>query len=384
MKKIVFLILLAINFSVCAQQEDQEYDTIVYFPQTIFDCPMLFDPVYSPQYYDNSEEYYASDSVIGHPYDYFVPYYHNFNRITYHRRCDSNWASVDQNYLATFSHKDLVGFESMPNIRCFAQPYYLPDLDTAARVIGVAAKIFGHQPPNSIYPYFRLCDHTGAMIDNSMIFCVPDTPIGSSKPYGTNPYPTPIKYYYFNNQHQIQLFSIVFDANHSWYNLDYAGNKPFIFDNTISIIGGDKNAEWWRLCRYEDLGCYEYLPPLYLMYDSTNWVSFDQDQYYQFYYKKQIGFYPIIIVPKRGVNLTDIELAESCNLVPNPATTYSKAISRYKIKIIEIYDMQGKKIEEIAVNNYEYYINLQNYSKGNYIVNLITQKGVATKKMIVQ
>ena len=46
--------------------------------------------------------------------------------------------------------------------------------------------------------------------------------------------------------------------------------------------------------------------------------------------------------------------------------------------------MQGKKIEEIAVNNYEYYINLQNYSKGNYIVNLITQKGVATKKLIVQ
>lgn len=173
MKKIAIIILLAISFG--AYSQEQEYDTIVYFPQTIFECPMLFDPVYSPIYYDNTAEYNAAGAAQGgHYLDYWTPNYHDFMKIAVYKYCDSAWASIDQNYLSTFSNKNLVGFESMPGIRSFLQPYYLPDLDTSARVIGVAAKIFGHQPPNSIYPYFVLYDHTGALIDQSMIFCWPE------------------------------------------------------------------------------------------------------------------------------------------------------------------------------------------------------------------
>jgi hypothetical protein len=386
MKKIAIIILLAITSFSYAQE--QEYDTIVYFPQTIFECPMLFDPVYSPIYYDNLDEYNAAGAAQGgHYLDYWCPNYHNFMKIAVCKDCDSAWASVDQNYLSmTLANKNLVGFESMPGIRSFLQPYYLSDLDTAARVIGVAAKIFGHQPPNSIYPYFVLYDHTGALIDTSMIFCWPEWSITGKYPYGPSPwyYPTPIKHYYFANQHQIQAFSIAFDKNNSWYDFGFAGNQPFEFDHTMSLIGGDKDAEWWHECRYEDLGCYEYIPPMYLMYDSTNWVSFNQDQYYQFYYKMQIGFFPIIIIPKTNSNLTSEELSEHCNILPNPVTTYAKVLSRYKIERLEVFDVQGKKVEEINVNDYEYYIGVQNYNKGTYLVNIVTQKGTTTKKMIVQ
>ena len=385
MKKIAIIILIAISFR--AYSQEQEYDTIVYFPQTIFECPMLFDPVASPIYYDNSDEYYASGAAQGgFCHDYWIPRYHDFMQIALHKDCDSAWASIDQNYLSTtFSHKILVGFESMPGIRSYAQPYYLPNLDTAARVVGVAAKLFGHQPPNSIPPYFLLYDHTGALVDQAMIFYYPLLMgISGEFPYGPNPYPTPMKYFYFNNQHKIQAFSLAFDENNSWYDFGFAANKPFEFDHTITIIGGNPKAEWWHYCRYEDLGCYEYMPPLYLMYDSTNWVSFEQDQYYQFYHKMQIGFYPIIIMPRTNSNLTSEELSEHCNILPNPATTYAKVLSRYKIERLEVFDMQGKKVEEIAVNDYEYYIGVQNYNKGTYLVNIVTQKGTTTKKMIVQ
>ena len=368
MKKIAIIILLAISFG--AYSQEQEYDTIVYFPQTIFECPMLFDPVYSPIYYDNSAEQQAYMQATGHiyPIHAYARGFEDFAIIHAYSHCDSAWASVDQNYLSmTLATKKLVGFESMPGIRSFLQPYYLSDLDTAARVIGVAAKIFGHQPPNSIYPYFLLYDHTGALIDQSMIFCWPDGSIDGEFPYGQNPYPTPIKHYYFNNQHQIQAFS-----------------KAFEFDHTMSLLGGDKDAEWYHECRYDDIGCYEYIPPMYLMYDSTNWVSFDQDQYYQFFYKKQIGFFPIIIIPKTENSLSAEELSEHCNILPNPATTYAKVLSRYKIERLEVFDMQGKKVEEINVNDYEYYIGVQNYNKGTYLVNIVTQKGTTTKKMIVQ
>ena len=385
MKKIAIIILLAITSFSYAQE--QEYDTIVYFPQTIFECPMLFDPVYSPIYYDNTAEQQAYMQATGYiyPIHAYARAFHDFAIIHAFSHCDSAWASVDQNYLSmTLANKNLVGFESMPGIRSFLQPYYLSDLDTAARVIGVAAKLFGHQPPNSIYPYFVLYDHTGALIDTSMIFCWPDGSIEGEFPYGVNLYPTLIKHYYFANQHQIQAFSIAFDKNNSWYDFDFAANKPFEFDHTMSLIGGDKDAEWYHECRYDDIGCYEYIPPMYLMYDSANWVSFDQDQYYQFFYKKQIGFFPIIIIPKTNSNLTSEELSEHCNILPNPVTTYAKVLSRYKIERLEVFDVQGKKVEEINVNDYEYYIGVQNYNKGTYLVNIVTQKGTTTKKMIVQ
>lgn len=386
MKKIAIIILLAISFG--AYSQEQEYDTIVYFPQTIFECPMLFDPVASPIYYDNSAEQQAYMQATGYtaPIHAYARCFHDFVGIHMYSHCDSAWASVDLDYIADNATSLMVGFHSLPGIRSFLQPYYLPDLDTSARVIGVAAKIFGHQPPNSIYPYFLLYDHTGALIDQSMIFCWPEWSITGKRPYGSSPwyYPTPIKHYYFNNQHQIQAFSIAFDKNNSWYDFSFAGNQPFEFDHTMSLIGGNPKAEWYHECRYDDIGCYEYIPPMYRMYDSTNWVSFDQDQFYQFFYKKQIGFFPIIIIPKTESSLSAEELSEHCNILPNPATTYAKVLSRYKIERLEVFDMQGKKVEEINVNDYEYYIGVQNYNKGTYLVNIVTQKGTTTKKMIVQ
>lgn len=386
MKKIAIIILLAISFG--AYSQEQEYDTIVYFPQTIFECPMLFDPVASPIYYDNSAEQQAYMQATGYtaPIHAYARCFHDFVGIHMYSHCDSAWASVDLDYIADNATSLMVGFHSLPGIRSFLQPYYLPDLDTAARVIGVAAKIFGHQPPNSIYPYFLLYDHTGALIDASMIFCWPEWSITGKYPYGPSPwyYPTPIKHYYFANQHQIQAFSIAFDKNNSWYDFSFAGNQPFEFDHTMSLIGGNPKAEWYHECRYDDLGCYEYIPPMYRMYDSANWVSFEQDQFYQFFYKKQIGFFPIIIIPKTESSLSAEELSEHCNILPNPATTYAKVLSRYKIERLEVFDVQGKKVEEINVNDYEYYIGVQNYNKGTYLVNIVTQKGITTKKMIVQ
>ena len=124
MKKIAIIILLAISFG--AYSQEQEYDTIVYFPQTIFECPMLFDPVYSPIYYDNSAEYNAAGAAQGgHYLDYWCPFYHDFSQIMYYANCDSAWASVDQVYLADNATSMLVGFHSLPGIRSFLQPYYL-------------------------------------------------------------------------------------------------------------------------------------------------------------------------------------------------------------------------------------------------------------------
>lgn len=389
--KNIILVVIALVLSLGTYAQEQEYDTIVYFPQTIFECPMLFDPVATEEYYNNLDEYNAHIAAGGNPgAGWFSANYHSFYRFWDMFFCNvDEFVNLGTEKISSVSLCNIVACNYMASnpidkIRSYAQPYYLPDLDTAARVIGVAAKIFGQRPASAATPYFFLYDNNGNLLDYVGILKMSPNVSSTDKPYGKNPFPTTLDYYMFNNQHQIQAFSLAFDKNHTYYDRDFSGNVPYQFDHTMTFKGGDKEVPWYHECRYEDLGCYEYLPPLYLMYDSTNWVSFDQDEFYQFYQKKQIGFYPIIIIPKMGVGLSSEELAKHCNLVPNPATIYSKVISRYKIERLEIYDMQGKKIEEIAVNNYEYYIDLQHYPKGKYVVNIITQKGNASKKLIVQ
>lgn len=360
MKKTAILIICMMSV-ICSSAQDfdeqQEYDTVIYFPSTILECPMFFDSIARSQYYDNRD-----DST-------FWPSYHNFMRLLDLRAmCHMDTIPI------VYHSAKVVGHQSLPGIRSFAQPYYLPDLDTNAIIIGVAAKIYGDRPPMSSLPYFILYDGNGNMLDNA--------PILYMTYYYHSQTASPLKYYFFRNGHSLNQFSLAYDKNNTTYEGGWA-NKPYQFDHTMSFTGGDPSQKRGT-CKYEDKGCYEYLPPLYKMYDSVNWVSFETDSVYRFYYKKQIGFYPIILVPKNNSSLAKVDISQHCNIIPNPASNFCKVISRYKIDYLEVFDINGRKMFEGEVNAYERYMDLSAYPTGTYIFKINTQAGIANKKLIVK
>ncbi|MDD3667176.1 MAG: T9SS type A sorting domain-containing protein [Bacteroidales bacterium] len=71
-------------------------------------------------------------------------------------------------------------------------------------------------------------------------------------------------------------------------------------------------------------------------------------------------------------------------LYPNPAENTLNIESRDIIKEIEFYDALGKKTKTITLNRKETIIDISSLAKGNYIVNLITDKGKITKKLVVR
>lgn len=360
MKKTAILIICMMS-GICSSAQDfdeqQEYDTVIYFPSTILECPMFFDSIARSQYYDNRD-----DST-------FYPSYHDFDRLLDLRAmCHMDTIPI------VYHSAKVVGHQSLPGIRSFAQPYYLPDLDTNAIIIGVAAKIYGDRPPMSSLPYFILYDGNGNMLDNA--------PILYMTYYYHSETASPLKYYFFRNGHSLNQFSLAYDKNNTTYEGGWA-NKPYQFDHTMSFTGGDPSQKRGT-CKYEDKGCYEYLPPLYKMYNSVNWVSFETDSVYRFYYKKQIGFYPIILVPKNNSSLAKVDISQHCNIIPNPASNFCKVISRYKIDYLEVFDINGRKMFEGEVNAYERYMDLSAYPRGTYIFKINTQAGIANKKLIVK
>lgn len=331
MKKIVLLIAFIL---ICLQgKAQQEYDTIIYYPPSVLDCPMWMDS--------------AALSDTSDPSYYYHIFYH-YSRLKY--ECEYNIMSL--------YGLNVVGVQDtlyLNNI-AFAQPYHL---DSTVLVIGVAAKVIGHKAPMGGYNYFRLMDSTKTEIAYCMIPTSNQAPANQAQ----------LNKNYFNNQVMLKDFYIAADVLGAYEYCTYE------FDHTCTFTDDS--------CLKIDKGCYEDEYPYLLKRNATQWTRFDQDTVYWYYRKMHIGFFPIILVPKAGL-ANEIDIDNTCNVLPNPARNNIKVISQFKVKDIEIYNISGIKLKTITINSHEKFVDISDLCAGTYIIKLHTPRGIATKKLLVE
>ena len=82
-------------------------------------------------------------------------------------------------------------------------------------------------------------------------------------------------------------------------------------------------------------------------------------------------------------NIENVDNKEiSVDVFPNPTNNEVNINCGYKIKTLQVFDEQGKRLLEKEVNAYNYQINLENYPTGTYLIKVLTNSGQATKKVI--
>ncbi|MDI6832600.1 MAG: T9SS type A sorting domain-containing protein, partial [Bacteroidales bacterium] len=95
----------------------------------------------------------------------------------------------------------------------------------------------------------------------------------------------------------------------------------------------------------------------------------------------------------RGACGTDINnyiiSQTNIDLYPNPATDYINIIlekSNINSFILNVYDILGNLIVNESINDYQnvYTLNIVNYNRGTYILNIITDKDSFSLPFIVQ
>ena len=342
MKKIVLILVFIL---ICLQCKSQQvYDTIIYYPPSVLNCPMWMDSanIYNP---DDPSHYYQ------------IFYHYDLLRT----QCGYN--------IAALFPCNVIGATGNPvlNNIAFSQPYHL---DSAALVIGIAAKVSGTKSSMGGNNYFRLRDSSNVEI----AYC-PIPPLGSlgSQPGGYSQVPQ--GKYYFNNQVMLKDFYLSADV------IETLPGDPctYEFDHTCTF-----NAD--TTCLKIDKGCPVDDYPYLLKGESTQWTRFDQDTVYNYYRKMHIGFFPIILVPRPdSLSLVDaIDINNTCNVLPNPARDIIKIISQFKVKDIEIYNISGIKLKTIEINSHEKFVDISDLIQGTYIVKLYTPRGIATKKILVE
>ncbi|MCQ2291631.1 MAG: fibronectin type III domain-containing protein [Bacteroidales bacterium] len=84
-----------------------------------------------------------------------------------------------------------------------------------------------------------------------------------------------------------------------------------------------------------------------------------------------------------GDGVEDYVLTNSINLYPNPATTTVTIQSANgMMKSVEVYDVYGKMLNMVEVNDAQVTMNIANYAAGTYFVRVNTENGMVTKRIV--
>ena len=155
-----------------------------------------------------------------------------------------------------------------------------------------------------------------------------------------------------------------------------------------------------RLCMagmFCDTNEYKYPFPEVQFKGDTSWVNI-KDQWnirirdmYSEEYKwtnliSMIDIYPRLNTTgyiSGSSNIENVDNKEiSVDIFPNPTKQEVNINCGYKIRSLQMFDEQGKRLLEKEVNAYNYQINLENYPTGTYLIKVLTNSGQATKKVI--
>ena len=190
---------------------------------------------------------------------------------------------------------------------------------------------------------------------------------------------------------------------------------PFVEDRPL---GSDVGPAECALCdvKYD---------PLFMWYGSNSWEALsdlrcDLSQFYAYWYDKDgpnvTAYYPPIGVTLYYTNnnsgdnggddnggnddggnnnddnnegggesgLTDIDVSHLVSVLPNPADDVLKIQSSFKVKEMEIYNALGQVVLRKEGSQNIETIDVSNLQSGTYIVRIKTQRGFATKRVIIK
>ncbi|MBP1645946.1 MAG: zinc metalloprotease [Bacteroidetes bacterium] len=353
MKKLILTIALV--FALLQINAQTQYDTIVFHPYDLSECPM------------GLSIYYHEDKA---------------------RYCDScipPLTTLPGTTIPCYIDGSVTG-RNQYGVQGVAQPYHF---DSTVTVIGIAVKIGNGSLDPSLNGtvFFRIMDEGFNELGQSSVY----------------PWQTPdsngYKRHWFSNEISLRDFYLAGDIlsyNQHGFNINYLctwslydstgclenllTSRGLPYDTIFVGINYDNPDPWATVtdtliaCRFEESP--------WLKKDNK-WVRFADDPVYNIFQKTFIEFLPILKVQRLSLP-EEISNDNTIKLYPNPAENTLNIESQEIIKEIEFYDALGKKAKAITLNRKEATIDISSLAKGNYVVNLITDKGKITKKLVVK
>ncbi len=332
------------------------------------------------------------DTIVYHPYDLSNNYFGSMDLVYHEMRSLECYGCDIGNLPGTNTPCSMVRPITERNeydIRGVAQPYHF---DSTVTVIGIAVKVPTYSLDPSVYGtvYFRI-------MDMSFKELLAKTPIYPWHTPDSNGY----KRHWFFKEIPVKDFvligditplsqtgfGIIYPCTWSLYDTigcleNYLRSNGMPYDTMF--VGIDYHAQDPYATVTDTLYATTFSENPWLLRNGE-WIRFADDPAYNLYQKTFIEFLPILKVARADTtNLAEISIDENIiKLFPNPAKNTLNIESKETIKEIEFYDALGKKVKALTINKKEAIIDIRTLKKGNYVVNIYTDKGKRTKKLVV-
>ena len=144
-------------------------------------------------------------------------------------------------------------------------------------------------------------------------------------------------------------------------------------------------------CASEGASIYYEIGPDIMTYPTENDNLYENSFVYQ-----DIHFYVVAIATKEGMVNSPLASYEhfpvginehqiNVSVYPNPTTGQFKVQnSEFRIQSVEVYDVYGKLISNMEVNDNDVTIDISSYNNGVYFTRIRTENGTVTKKVVKQ
>ena len=169
------------------------------------------------------------------------------------------------------------------------------------------------------------------------------------------------------------------------------GNFYIVYHTNDEYITGTNMHVDVAAVLYATTFCSTDMYPLVRSYNNDYWTIISASQYdysntgivTMLYLFPILGEYNPNAEEWHGVGLNETrDISQFTHVFPNPAKEEVNINCGYKMKTLQVFDEQGKRLFEKEVNAYNYQINLENYPTGTYLIKVLTNSGQTTKKVI--
>ena len=249
----------------------------------------------------------------------------------------------------------------------FAQPY---TVDTTVRIVGVSGYISIIYHPSNNTSYQNAYKFYYEIRDSSLNNILTQADV----------WPT-LQSTYVGNQaygYTEVFFDSSIDISNKFYVVFHTPDtlNP---NNPLDVSSHTIDARIWATTT----NCVEDIP-LERKQCTESWEPITFIRGYKEEMIKVLYLFPILDSTYIGSsNLNTVrDISQFTHVFPNPANSEVNINCGYKIKSLQVFDEQGKRLFEKEVNAYNYQINLNSYPTGTYFIKVLTNSGQATKKVI--
>ncbi|TXI88284.1 MAG: T9SS type A sorting domain-containing protein [Crocinitomicaceae bacterium] len=199
--------------------------------------------------------------------------------------------------------------------------------------------------------------------------------------------------YSWNTGNQTQSIQVSNAGNYSC--IVTKGNCSFTTNKQITINNGSASADFSYTSNGNTISFYAISPSInFLSWDfGDGEISFEENPIHTY---SSEGSYEVVLTVTDVCGNTaettktvevgalgNIELSPIALIIfPNPTENKLSVSSNEIIDVIQIKDLSGKRIHQIAVGQTETKLNLENLSQGVYLIEVGTKRGVRTERII--